>query len=159
MSRSVTFFVKDSGAFEAGVAFSDRFGDEITDDNDIVNDIVAKSTGEASFTVKLTSEPTDEVTITLSAESDTKSACELLENTVDKYSSIKAFSADAGYKGTTVDFIKDTLKLDIHIPEKISDGFSVLPKRWIVEKTFAWLGTFRRLFKDVEISLYLFMNI
>lgn len=43
------------------------------------------------------------------------------------------------------------MKLDIHISKKISDGFSVLPKRWIVERTFAWLGTFRRLFKDVEI--------
>ncbi|MEB3341468.1 hypothetical protein [Okeania sp.] len=66
---SITFFVEDSGACAAGIAFSDRFGDEITDENDIV----AQSTGEASFTVKLTSEPTDHVTITLSLASGTLS--------------------------------------------------------------------------------------
>lgn len=30
------------------------------------------------------------------------------------------------------------------------EGFKVLPKRWIVERTFAWLGRYRRLSKDYE---------
>ena len=33
----------------------------------------------------------------------------------------------------------------------IKDEFAVLPIRWIVERTFAWLGHYRRLSKDYEI--------
>jgi len=31
-----------------------------------------------------------------------------------------------------------------------SDGFKVSPRRWVVERTFAWLGRYRRLSKDYE---------
>nr|VFK70202.1 MAG: Transposase DDE domain-containing protein [Candidatus Kentron sp. TUN] len=41
--------------------------------------------------------------------------------------------------------------LKLHISKKIKDTFAVLPKRWIVERTFAWFGNYRRLSKDYEI--------
>ncbi len=48
-------------------------------------------------------------------------------------------------------FVEEKLGLVLPISEKIKDGFAVLPKRWVVERTFAWFGAFRRLSKDFEI--------
>jgi putative transposase len=42
---------------------------------------------------------------------------------------------------------------DLEIVEKPTNqkGFSVLPRRWVVERTFAWLGRYRRLAKDYDL--------
>ncbi len=82
---------------------------------------------------------------------DTKAGCDVLKSAAQKCPSIEAFSGDEGYRGTAVQFVKNTLGLDLHISKKIKDTFAVLPIRWIVERTFAWLGNFRRLSKDYEI--------
>ena len=82
---------------------------------------------------------------------DTKAGCNIFKKTSDKYPSILAFSADAGYRGTSKDYVLDTLKLMIDISKKIKDEFAILPKRWIVERTFAWINNFRRASKDFEI--------
>ena len=46
---------------------------------------------------------------------------------------ISAFSGDAGYRGTTVDFIEQVPGLEMRISERNQDIFAVLPIRWIVE--------------------------
>ncbi|WP_430232145.1 transposase [Nitrosomonas communis] len=84
---------------------------------------------------------------------DTKAAHSVLRAAVEKSPRMSAFSADAGYRGTAVDFVEQTLGLKMHISERIQDVFAVLPIRWIVERTFAWLGNFRRLSKDYEIRI------
>ena len=91
------------------------------------------------------------VSVHAANRSDTKAACNVLERTTEKYPSIKAYSGDAGYRGTVVTYTNDGLNLTLHISKKIKDTWAVLPKRWVVERTFSWLNNFCRLSKDFEI--------
>jgi putative transposase len=73
-----------------------------------------------------------------------------LEKTV---STLKKLWADGIYeKGGLVDWVRDTLNIVLDIVKQPPDqvGFQVLPRRWVVERTFAWLGRYRRLGKDYE---------
>lgn len=60
--------------------------------------------------------------------------------------------ADGGYAGALLGWAAATLGLVVEIVAKPAGAtsFTVLPKRWIVERTFAWLGRCRRLSKDYE---------
>lgn len=60
--------------------------------------------------------------------------------------------ADAGYAGALLVWALVTAGVIIEIVAKPAGAttFAVLPKRWIVERTFAWLGRCRRLSKDYE---------
>lgn len=80
-----------------------------------------------------------------------KAGCDVLKQAAAKHASLEAFSGDAGYRGTAVEFVETVLGLKLHISQKIKDAFAVLPTRWVVERTFAWLGNYRRLAKDFEI--------
>jgi len=44
-------------------------------------------------------------------------------------------------------------KVTLQIVKRTDDvsGFKIMPKRWIVERTFGWLGRWRRLSKDYEL--------
>ena len=83
---------------------------------------------------------------------DTVSGCPVFKATLEKYPSLKGVCADAGYRKTMVDFVEKVLKKTIVISERIAPGWAVLAKRWVVERTFAWLNHYRRLSKDYEIS-------
>lgn len=60
--------------------------------------------------------------------------------------------ADGGYAGKLVDWVKDLCHWTLQIVRRSDDvvGFVVLPRRWVVERTFAWLGRYRRMSKDYE---------
>lgn len=63
---------------------------------------------------------------------------------------LKLIWADGGYAGQLIDWAKCFGRWALEIVKRSAAGFAVLPKRWIVERTFAWLGKYRRLSKDYE---------
>ena len=70
-----------------------------------------------------------------------------------KYGMLKAFSADAGYRGSFISNVEEILGLPVDISEKIVQrGFHVIKNRWKEERTFAWFSHSRRLSKDFEIT-------
>lgn len=65
---------------------------------------------------------------------------------------IKRIFADGAYAGVFVDWARTVWGRVVEIVKRRSpNAFVVLPKRWIVERTFSWLGRFRRLSKDYEV--------
>ncbi|MFG2715734.1 transposase [Streptomyces goshikiensis] len=60
--------------------------------------------------------------------------------------------ADGGYTGSLVGWCRDKLALTLEIVKRTDDmaGFVVLPRRWVAERTFAWLINSRRLARDYE---------
>jgi putative transposase len=60
--------------------------------------------------------------------------------------------ADGGYRGELENWVQENLSAVLEIVLKLEGqkGFQVLPKRWIIERTFAWLSRNRRLARDYE---------
>jgi len=81
---------------------------------------------------------------------DTKEGCVLADKAMAVLPTVSAWCADAGYRGSFVEHMQRQWNMQVHISERIADGFAVLPKRWVVERTFAWFNGRRRLSKDYE---------
>ena len=60
--------------------------------------------------------------------------------------------ADQGYTGDTPaeDAQRNGIRLEVVKHTEAKKGFVLLPRRWVVERTFGWLGRFRRLARDYE---------
>jgi transposase len=68
---------------------------------------------------------------------------------------LRLIFADGGYQGETAACAaaQEGLRLTIVTRDPGTRGFAVLPRRWVVERTFAWLGRNRRLAKDFETTV------
>ena len=82
---------------------------------------------------------------------DTSQGWDVCDPVAEKYDSVEACCGDQGYRGTTVECVENLLGLRLDIAEKPTPRFQGVPKRWIIERTLAWLGGFRHLAKDFEI--------
>jgi transposase len=60
--------------------------------------------------------------------------------------------ADAGFAGRLLDWAKTVLRMTVEVVRKPAGqrGFAVIPRRWVVERTLAWLTAHRRLARDYE---------
>lgn len=75
----------------------------------------------------------------------------VLAEIAGRFSRLKKLWADGGYAGELVETVRRWYGRTLEIVKRSDVGkFVVLPKRWIVERTFAWLGKYRRLSKDYE---------
>lgn len=85
--------------------------------------------------------------------SDRDGAEMVLKDCQKVFPRLETIKADSGYSGKLVEWSRKTLGIELDIVKRSRErtGFYVLPKRWIVERTFAWLGRSRRLAKDYEI--------
>jgi putative transposase len=69
-----------------------------------------------------------------------------------RWNGLKKIWADGNYRGELIGWVQAMFGWTLEIVAKLPDqvGFQVLPKRWLVERTFAWLNRQRRLSKDYE---------
>jgi putative transposase len=83
---------------------------------------------------------------------DTKSGINPAKKAYAKYPAIEKFCGDEGYRKSFIEDIETELGLGVDISEKIKPVFTIIPKRWVVERTFSWMNNSRRLSKDYEIT-------
>ena len=75
-----------------------------------------------------------------------------LTKLVGVFGRLKLIWADGGYAGQLITWAYTLGRWTLEIVKRsdAAQGFVVLPRRWVVERTFAWLGRCRRLAKDFE---------
>lgn len=78
---------------------------------------------------------------------DRDGAALVFDRLTARFPFIEVICGDGGYQGPRV---RQSSPRPVEIVKRNQAGFEVLPKRWIVERTFAWLGINRRLAKDFE---------
>jgi len=98
------------------------------------------------------------ILITPAAVQDRHAAKSLIQLLVTMYGRVQIIWADGGYLGALVQWVKQLrpfgkLRLEIVRRRDRAKGFHVLPRRWIVERTFGCLSKSRRLCRDYEVRL------
>jgi len=85
---------------------------------------------------------------------DSKAGFNVIKTLNYRFDRLTKIFADGGYRGELIGNVKSFFGWDMEISLRIdkASNFQVLPKRWIVERTFSWFESYRRLNKDFEFS-------
>ena len=84
---------------------------------------------------------------------DSKGAPKAIQKLEHKFPRLTRILADGGYRGSLGDWVTERFGWVVEVvlrPYECPTKFQVLPKRWIVERSFSWLVNFRRLTIDYE---------
>ncbi len=83
-------------------------------------------------------------------EHDSQAAPSVLKQLLGKVPRLKVIFADSGYEGLPGGLVWRCFHwlLSIVEPEEDETGFTPLPERWVIERTFGWFGGYRRLIRD-----------
>ena len=92
------------------------------------------------------------IVVTAAGIQDRDAAVRLLALLRHRFSTISLVWADGGYAGRLVGWALKVLSLTVQIVKRTADmtGFVVLPRRWVAERTFAWISKYRRCVRDYE---------
>ena len=92
------------------------------------------------------------VVVTAASVSDPAGARQLLANLGGFCKCLRKIWVDGTYRGQLLDWVaaRFRFRLEPVLRPKGQKGFAVLPRRWVVERTFSWMGLYRRLSKDYE---------
>lgn len=76
----------------------------------------------------------------------------VIKDLLGRFPRLQLIWADGGYAGQLIGWVKEFGGWVLEIVKRPVDakGFVLLPRRWVVERTFGWLGRCRRLSKDYE---------
>ena len=96
------------------------------------------------------------VLVTTANVTDRDGAIEMIGLNLDTLSCVKKFLVDGGYSGDNfANAVKNLCGAEVEVVKRDElHKFVVLPKRWVVERTFGWLDKARRLWKNCERTLH-----
>ena len=81
---------------------------------------------------------------------DSQGAYPLLKTLFKTVPTVRRIWADQAYQGDLVDWVKGIFSGALEIVQRTTKAFQVLPRRWVVERTLAWLTRYRRLVRVYE---------
>lgn len=91
------------------------------------------------------------VVIQSASVQDRDGAIDVIDKLIESWKKVIKIFADGGYRGKLIDTVKSKFKITLEIIKRDEmHAFKILPKRWIVERTFSWIDTNRRNSKNYE---------